>query len=212
MKIFTADYRLLAELRGGSLSSFEPLSISDCHLRADNALINSGKYLYQPEWVDGYGYTPALLLRLEKVAKSVEAQFVPRYVKQAKVGILLGADTVSDVPDSFSYQFDDSIVLGQMEWEDVDEVITALPDISIYEIRGTVKDVVRVQEVISCPTRAEMDRYVSLLSHYFMLKIGDLVVIPLWSAYKPLPQGHDLMVGLREGADPELELVYCGIR
>lgn len=187
--------------------SLEPpaSSISDLLLRADNVLINSGKELYCSDWMGELSFLPVLIIKMAKVAKAVDPLYVERYYEVASLGIDLRVSEMrEELPAHFSYSFDYSLVRGE-QWWGLDEIKGLAP-----KCVRTISAEVSHEELppINFPTEEEINKCIALVSRYYLIKIGDIITLPLWSEYRMVKP----RMGLFIVDDQERELVYYGIK
>ncbi|MDO4695511.1 hypothetical protein [Porphyromonas sp.] len=175
--------------------------IRSIYTKPDSAMLNSGKVVYCPEHIRRLYVQPHMIVRIARVGKFVEHEFAHRYWEQVGVGFsLCGLDDVRDALKTMAPHvpysgFDGSLVQGSMMTYD------KCSDRQLTFIYGDER---RLIELLS---RSTVDTYLSMLSRYFMLKIGDLLTFPLLPAYEPVTEGDDLYI-----AWGEEELAFVGIR
>lgn len=203
MKIFGTDY---AYLLGRSLSELQGI---DCiYFRSDNALVNSGKSLYLSSWMQQIHCMPHLVVRISRVGRGVQAQFADRYYTEVAYGFSLFDAEVfrskhqAGLNPMLSYSFDGALMVGQMmpktAWHDTVPTVRRI---------GAGGEVLPVDEVLSMPTDEEIRTWIALLSEHFLLKMGDLVTLPLWHSYIPLERGQYMHLSC--GDD---EMLFMGIK
>lgn len=198
MKIFCADFdRLSTSLQ----DKHDEVDIRCVYTKPDSALLNSGKMLYRPESVSRLYAGPYLIVRVARVGKFVAPQFAERYWEQVGVGIsFCGLDearrAITDGLPHVAYSgFDGSLVQGVLK----DYTTCASGTLSF--IKGTEK------HPLTLPSPDLINGYLSLISEYFMLKIGDLLTFPLLSDYMSVEIGDNLYVALGDE-----ELAFVGVR
>lgn len=201
MKVFTADR--IAPSEFSTPTSYKSLQLRHYNLRADNAIVNSGKRLFQPEWVEQVSFVPILVMRMERVAKSVQPMFAERYVGQCKLGCLLQWSLSPQLPQHLASSLDNSLILANTDWR----YLESMPQgISITQVLGTEPP--QMQELtLPYPSLHHLASQVVLLSHYYLLKVGDLMALPLASHYTHVPCGTNVIIG-EDGA----EIIYFGIQ
>lgn len=154
--------------------------------------MNSGKMLYCPEHVSQLYALPQLMVRVTRVGKYLESRFAHRYWDEVGVGVSFCglAEVRHSIANHVPYMpylgFDGSLVHGSLSSYDGYE----REKLSFY-INATARD-------LTLPTRAYIDGYVSLMSRYFMLKMGDYLTFPLWHAYVPVGEGDNLYIARGE--------------
>lgn len=171
------------------------------YTKPDSALLNSGKMLYCPEPISRLYAGPYLIVRVARVGKFVAPQFSERYWEQVGVGVsFCGLDearrAIADGLPHVAYSgFDGSLV--QSVLKDYDTCASG----ALSFIKGAEK------HPLALPSPAFINDYLSLISEYFMLKIGDLLTFPLLSDYMPVEVGDNLYVSLGDE-----ELAFVGVR
>lgn len=157
--------------------------------------------LYRPEFISRLYAGPYLIVRVARVGKYVAPQFAPRYWEQVGVGIsFCGLDEArraiaNGLPHVAYSGFDGALV--QSVLKDYDTCASG----ALSFIRGTDK------YPLTLPSLSIINSYLSLISEYFMLKIGDLLIFPLLSDYMPVEIGDNLYVALGDE-----ELAFVGVR
>ena len=198
MKIFCTDFdRLSTSIQG----KYEEIDIRRVYTKPDSALLNSGKMLYRPESVSRLYAGPYLIVRMARVGKYVAPQFAERYWGQVGVGVsFCGLDearrAVSEGLPHVAYSgFDGSLVHS------------VLKDYHTYASGALsfIKDTEKYPLTLPPPTL--INNYLSLISEYFMLKIGDLLIFPLLPDYIPVEIGDNLYVALGDE-----EVAFVGVR
>lgn len=182
------------------------LSIADVKILPDNVIINSGKQLYQPEWISKLAYSPVLLVRMEKVGRSISPEFMERYIEKGALGIsFVATEVVEGIPHRMAYSFDDSLVRGD-EWRGIEE--WSDHDLQVMQVAGSKPMDNVMLSPLNFPSTSLMEQSIALISKYYMLKIGDLIAFPLWERYEPILPEQGVFVTDRK----EKELLYCGIK
>lgn len=188
------------------LSGEGSLSISDIRVLPDNVIINSGKFLFKPEWIGDLYYSPLLLVRMEKVAKSLDSKYAERYYERATLGLSFVADSVSEgIPEQFMYSFDDSLVRAD-GWYELQELSTM--DLNVVQVEKAQPMSDDPFHALEFPTPLMVEECISYISKFFMLKIGDLIAIPLWSKRKLISPEQGVFVT----DSNEKELLFCGVK
>lgn len=216
MKIFSADRELpllsREEIKSNqNRDAMHDFSLSSYNLRADNTIINSGKELYQPSWVASTFYTPAMLVRLSRVTKSVAQQFACRYYEEARLGVLMCCTFEEGImPEHFAYSLDSSLVMSQTDWQSIGNVLSILEQLFVGEMEIEHRKLVNVSEHLHIPDMEFISAQVALLSRYFLLKIGDIIALPLWNYYRELPVNGNVIIG--DTGEEKKEILYFGLR
>lgn len=197
MKIFCTDFPLIK----GGVSEESLADIGNVYIKPDSAMINSGKMLYRPAHIDRLYGMPHLVVRIERVGKCVAPEYAHRYWSMVGVGVAFcGLDGLKGSierrePYVTLTGFDGALVCSN--YYDYKELTLGAVDY----IRNTE----RTPLSLTPPTVIES--YISLLSEYFMLKIGDIVTFPLLPRYEEVEIGDNLYI-----ARGEEEMTFVGIR
>lgn len=203
MKIFSTDYPLIAELDPATAVGMDRV-----YFRSDNALINSGKTIYRAPWMKELRFMPHLVVRVGRVGKGIDTTFAPRYYSEATLGFSLydheymKSQQMEKLNPVLAYSFDGALMIGSMRaLHDID---TRHSMVRVIE-QGTVSRV--ISDPLSMPSSDDISGYISMLSNYFLLKMGDLITIPLWKKYVPLASGQHIHLS----CDSE-EILFMGIK
>lgn len=203
MKIFGTDYAYL------SGRMMEPTSgMDDIYFRSDNALINSGKTLYLSSWMHQISFMPHLVVRIGRVGKGIDPVFADRYYSEVAMGLSL-ADRdylidrrTSGLDPMLSYSFDGALMVGQMYPKG--EIDPSQMLVRIIE-EGDVKK--KISTRMEMPSKYRITEVISMLSHHFLLKMGDLITFPLWQEYVSLNPGQH--IHLSSGDE---EVLFMGLK
>ena len=142
-------------------------------MKPDSAIIKNGKRFYVPDFLGRVDYEAEIVVRINKLGKSIPARFAHRYYDAITVGIDFTARDMqrafieAGAPWELSKGFDGSAVLGEfrsVEQYDIDNVPFSL----------TIDD-----KVVQSATTAEMlfkvDEIIAYISRFCTLKTGDLI-------------------------------------
>ena len=142
-------------------------------MKPDSAIIKNGKHFYVPDFLGRVDYEAEIVVRINKLGKSIPARFAHRYYDAITVGIDFTARDMqrafieAGAPWELSKGFDGSAVLGEfrsVEQYDIDNVPFSL----------TIDD-----KVVQSATTAEMlfnvDEIIAYISRFCTLKTGDLI-------------------------------------
>lgn len=179
--------------------------ISDVKLRPDNVIINSGKEIYLPDWIEELTYMPVLIVRVAKVVKAIEPQYGERYYEVATLGLDLRADKVKEgIPEFMSYSFDNALMRGDY-WLDLEEIKSQGARVVTSRFSEIVPE--ELPE-LQFPSDEQIHKTLALVSNYYLIKIGDLLTFPLWTAHRPIKPGMGILVVDKR----DQELLYYGIK
>lgn len=142
-------------------------------MKPDSAIIKNGKHFYVPDFLGRVDYETEIVVRINKLGKSIPARFAYRYYDAITVGIDFTARDMqkqfmeSGAPWELSKGFDGSAVLGEFR------------PIENYDIRNidfslTIDDVV-AQKANSSQMLFAVDEVIAYVSRFCTLKTGDLI-------------------------------------
>lgn len=173
-------------------------------LRADNVLSNSGKEYYQPDWIEGLEAKPMCLVRMGKVAKCVDSQFAERYYDDLTLAVSLRATELAEgLPMVMRDTFDGSLVRWGV-WKGYDEI--AGEDYMGYKMLSPDHVGERIELVL--PSREMIALAIAELSKYYLLKVGDLIALPMCDGSWQLNRNQGVFVCDNEKS----ELIYFRIK
>ncbi len=134
----------------------------------DNALLRNNTDFYFPAFTRSLSCVPQLVLKACKLGKGVSERFAGRYYQEVGAGVRFYADSLAEdlkkrgLPWGVSASFDDSAALSDMMGYTGGVLTYAL--------------LVNEREVFSGKSTdlpVSIDRFISLASGYYMIKIGD---------------------------------------
>ena len=201
MKIFCTEYPLL--------SREEPAIKPDVRrifLRGDSAINNSGKYLSRPWWCDSLSMVPLLVVRVGKVGRGFEPDRAGKYFSEAALGVgFADLDRFRTALEkgedpSLSYNFDGCLFVSPFCPKE------QLPSVSRFvTLSGEERQEGRLSLTVD---EGLIGETLSVLSRYYLMKMGDLVTFPLMSAFEPVKEDFRR---LYEGGSGEV-LLDLGVR
>lgn len=142
-------------------------------MKPDSAIIKNGKHFYVPDFLGRVDYEAEIVVRINKLGKSIPARFAHRYYDAITVGIDFTARDMQrglierGEPWDLSKGFDGSAVLGEfcpIERYDINNV-----DFSL-----TINDNV-VQHGNTSQMYFSVDEIIAYVSRFCTLKTGDLI-------------------------------------
>lgn len=173
MKIFGVGMNYvehLAELHQHPLQGQEPVIFT----KADSALLTDGKPFFIPSFTQRCEYETELVVRINHLGRSIPERFAHRYYDEVTVGIDFTARDMQErlrsegLPWDLCKGFDGSAVVGRFVPL---SRFTSVQDLHFrLHINGRM-----VQQGHTAKMIHRVDKIVSFLSQYFMLKTGDLV-------------------------------------
>ncbi len=142
-------------------------------MKPDSAIIKNGKHFYVPDWLGRVDYEAEIVVRINKLGKSIPQRFACRYYDAITVGIDFTARDMqrafieAGAPWELSKGFDGSAVLGEfrpVEQYNIDDVPFSL----------TIDDKV-VQSATTAQMLFKVDEIIAYISRFCTLKTGDLI-------------------------------------
>ena len=153
--------------------SSEKPAVPMIFMKPDSAIIKNGKHFYVPDFLGRIDYEAEIVVRINKLGKSIPARFAHRYYDAITVGIDFTARDwqrnliVAGEPWDLSKGFDGSAVLG--EFRPVE-----CYDINNIDFSLTINDEV-VQKGNSSQMYFAVDEIIAYVSRFCTLKTGDLI-------------------------------------
>ena len=142
-------------------------------MKPDSAIIKNGKHFYVPDFLGQIDYEAEIVVRINKLGKSIPARFAHRYYDAITVGIDFTARDLqrrliaAGEPWDMSKGFDGSAVLG--EFRPVEQY-----DINNVDFSLTINDEI-VQSANSSQMLFPVDEILAYVSRFCTLKTGDLI-------------------------------------
>ena len=142
-------------------------------MKPDSAIIKNGKHFYVPDFLGTIEYEAEIVVRINKLGKSIPARFAHRYYDAITVGIDFTARDwqreliAAGAPWDMSKGFDGSAVLG--DFRPIERF-----DINNVDFSLTINDEV-VQSANSSQMLFSVDEVIAYVSRFCTLKTGDLI-------------------------------------
>ncbi|MBO7230563.1 MAG: fumarylacetoacetate hydrolase family protein [Bacteroidaceae bacterium] len=142
-------------------------------MKPDSAIIKNGKHFYVPDFLGRVDYEAEIVVRINKLGKSIPARFAHRYYDAITVGIDFTARDMQrglierGEPWDLSKGFDGSAVLG--EFRPIERY-----DINNVDFSLTINDNV-VQHGNTSQMYFSVDEIIAYVSRFCTLKTGDLI-------------------------------------
>ena len=142
-------------------------------MKPDSAIIKNGKHFYVPDFLGRVDYEAEIVVRINKLGKSIPARFAHRYYDAITVGIDFTARDMQrglierGEPWDLSKGFDGSAVLG--EFRPVGQY-----DINNVDFSLTIDDK-EVQKGNTSQMYFSVDEIIAYVSRFWTLKTGDLI-------------------------------------
>ena len=142
-------------------------------MKPDSAIIKNGKHFYVSDFLGRVDYEAEIVVRINKLGKSIPARFAHRYYDAITVGIDFTARDMqrklieNGEPWDLSKGFDGSAVLG--EFRAVEKY-----NINDVDFSLTIDDEV-VQKANTSQMYFSVDEIIAYVSRFCTLKTGDLI-------------------------------------
>lgn len=142
-------------------------------MKPDSAIIKNGKHFYVPDFLGRVDYEAEIVVRINKLGKSIPARFAHRYYDAITVGIDFTARDMqrafieAGAPWELSKGFDGSAVLGEF-------VPVVGYNINDLQFSLTIDDSV-VQSASTSQMLFNVDEIIAYVSRFCTLKHGDLI-------------------------------------
>lgn len=159
-------------------------------MKPDSAIIKNGKHFYVPDFLGRIDYEAEIVVRINKLGKSIPARFAHRYYDAITVGVDFTARDwqrrliEAGEPWDMSKGFDGSAVLG--EFRPVGQY-----DINNIDFSLTINDEV-VQRGNSSQMYFSVDEIIAYVSRFCTLKTGDLIFTGTPAGVGPVQIGTHL--------------------
>ena len=151
----------------------EKPSVPMIFMKPDSAIIKNGKHFYVPDFLGRVDFEAEIVVRINKLGKSIPARFAHRYYDAITVGIDFTARDMqrafieAGAPWELSKGFDGSAVLG--EFRPVGQY-----NINDVPFSLTIDDKV-VQSASTAQMLFKVDEIIAYISRFCTLKTGDLI-------------------------------------
>lgn len=142
-------------------------------MKPDSAILKNGKHFYLPDWLGRIDYEAEIVVRINKLGRSIPARFAYRYYDAITVGIDFTARDMQrqfieqGAPWELSKGFDCSAVLG--EFRSVERYNLKEQPFSL-----TINDCI-VQQAVTSQMIFSVDEIIAYVSRFCTLKTGDLI-------------------------------------
>jgi len=166
-------------------------------LKPESALLKDNKPFYYPDFTEDLHYELEVVLRLNKVGKSIEPQFASRYFDQIGLGIDFTARDIQSrckakgLPWEAAKAFDGSAVISHFvaaeRFDNLDNLHFRL------EKNGKV-----VQDGNTADLIFSFDKLISHVSGFMTIKIGDLLYTGTPEGVGPVKIGDRLSAYLED--------------
>ena len=143
-------------------------------MKPDSAIIKNGKHFYVPDFLGRVDYEAEIVVRINKLGKSIPARFAHRYYDAVTVGIDFTARDLQNrlraegKPWELCKGFDNSAVIGDFV------PVNRFKDVQNLGFHLTI-DGNKVQEGNTRDMLFKIDDLIAYVSQFYTLKIGDLL-------------------------------------
>ena len=151
----------------------EKPSVPMIFMKPDSAIIKNGKHFYVPDFLGRVDFEAEIVVRINKLGKSIPARFAHRYYDAITVGIDFTARDMqrafieAGAPWELSKGFDGSAVLGEFR-------LVGQYNINDLPFSLTIDDKV-VQSASTAQMLFKVDEIIAYISRFCTLKTGDLI-------------------------------------
>lgn len=142
-------------------------------MKPDSAILQTGKPFFIPKFSNNVHYEAEIVIRINRLGKSIQAKFAHKYYSEITLGIDFTARDLQEklkeksLPWERAKGFDGSAAIGK--WMKKDGLnLTALP--FSLEKNGEL-----VQDGNTSDMMWSIDQLIEEISKYFTLKIGDII-------------------------------------
>lgn len=170
------------------LGGAEAPAVPTIFCKPDSALLKENKDFYIPDFSNQVDYELEVVVRINKLGKSVAEKFAPRYYTQVALGIDFTARDMQNearqtgAPWDLCKGFDGSAVVS--EFRDL-ENIGAINNLNFrLEINGEIVQSANTGEMIF-----SVDKIINYVSQFYTLKIGDLIYTGTPDGVGPVKRG-----------------------
>ncbi|MCC6817332.1 MAG: fumarylacetoacetate hydrolase family protein [Bacteroidia bacterium] len=141
--------------------------------KPDTALLKNNEPFYIPTFSDDVHYETELVIKIDKIGKSIAPQFAHKYYSQITLGIDFTARDIQSelkskgLPWELAKAFDHSAVIGEF---------IPINEYPIQDLHFQLeKNGLIVQNGHTADMLFKVDEIISFVSNYFTLKTGDLI-------------------------------------
>jgi 2-keto-4-pentenoate hydratase/2-oxohepta-3-ene-1,7-dioic acid hydratase in catechol pathway len=166
-------------------------------LKPDTAILPKNMPFFIPDFSDDIHHEVEILVRINRVGKHIEARFAHKYYDEIGLGIDFTARELQNklkekgLPWEKAKAFDGSAVVGNFVSKNKFESLNSIN----FELKNNG---ITVQKGCTSNMLWQVDELIAYVSHYFTLKIGDII-------FTGTPEGvakvnaNDVLEGYIEG-------------
>jgi len=158
--------------------------------KPDTALLKNGEDFYLPAFSNDVHHAIELVIRINKVGKNIQEKFARNYFSEIGIGVDFTARDLQTqlkakgLPWELAKGFDGSAPLGEfvaIDKLDLGDINFALKKNGAFVQQGNSKDMI-----------FSFEKIISFISHYFTLKVGDLIYTGTPAGVGPVAIGDSL--------------------
>jgi len=160
-------------------------------LKPDSSLLKNNKPFFLPGFSRNIQYEAEIVIKIDKLGKSISKRFAHRYYNEITMGIditardIQNASSKEGLPWELSKCFDGSAPLGKF--------IPLKPAFEVDNIDFRLeKNGITVQQGNTSDLIFDVDRIIEYVSVFFTLKTGDLIFTGTPSGVGPMNKGDRL--------------------
>ncbi|MBQ0142485.1 MAG: fumarylacetoacetate hydrolase family protein [Prevotellaceae bacterium] len=196
MKILAVgmNYPLHNKELNNTLSLKEPVIFT----KPESAVLKEGRPFFIPDFAKRFDYETEIVVRINRLGKSIAERFAHRYYDEVTVGIDFTARDLQNelkekgLPWDLCKGFDGSAAIG--EWIKTDELGKDMNDLNFHlDIDGKM-----VQKGWTGDMIHSIDRIVAFVSQYFTLKTGDMIFTGTPAGVGPVSENQHLTAYLED--------------
>lgn len=171
------------------------------YLKPETALTRSDWPVFVPDWSNEIGYETQLVIRINRLGKSIPERFAHRYYDEVTVGVTFTAlDVLHQLraegqPWELATGFDGAAYCGQ-QWLKLSELGNGVNDLTIETSFNDGPSSILLTRDMS-PT---IDQIIAHVSRFYLLKTGDLIFTGSPLSAGTVKEG-DVIQGRLQGID-----------
>lgn len=189
MKIFAIGMNYAAHNKelNHTLVIEEPVIFS----KPESAVIREHKPFFIPDFAERFDYETEVVVRINRLGKSISERFAHRYYDEVTIGIDFTARDLQQklrergLPWDICKGFDNSAAIGQ--WVDKSK----LPEMNDLHFRLDINGNT-VQQGHTADMTHSIDKIIAYVSRFFTLKTGDIIFTGTPSGVGPVSEGQHL--------------------
>lgn len=173
--------------------------------KPDTALLKNGEPFYLPDFSNDVHHEIELVIRISKMGKKIQEKFARNYYNEIGLGIDFTARDIQSklkekgLPWELAKAFDGSAPLGDF---------VSIEGLDLNNINfSLLKNGIEVQKGNTGQMIFSFDQIVSFVSHYFTLKVGDLIYTGTPAGVSKVTIG-DKLEGFVEGK----RMLHCEVK